>query len=224
MNRPDLYAREACPSCTATRFVLGHLEFPFTLILESSGASAHPMHRQHAVDGLFGSATACPAPALPPGAGTAGCGRRAAPCFLGLALLPGWRFALGRRSPCHTRAPCEAEARLHLGPGHRCALLRSLLGAPNTPLTLTPHPDQARRPGSSRHDGRRRGTRGCPLHLLLRRGARSQGDRRPRHRPCRRYVPTPDRSLGAGRVLLHPPALRPPPSALRPPPPASPPT
>jgi len=25
MNRPDLYAREACPSCTTTRFVLGHL-------------------------------------------------------------------------------------------------------------------------------------------------------------------------------------------------------
>jgi len=45
MNRPDLYAREACPSCTATRFVLGHLEFPYTLVLEANGASAsaHPM-------------------------------------------------------------------------------------------------------------------------------------------------------------------------------------
>jgi len=43
MNRPDLYARDACPSCTATRFVLGHLGFPFTLVLEPNGASALPM-------------------------------------------------------------------------------------------------------------------------------------------------------------------------------------
>ena len=40
MNRPDLYAREACPSCTTTRFVLGHLDFPYNLILEPIGASA----------------------------------------------------------------------------------------------------------------------------------------------------------------------------------------
>ena len=137
MNRPDLYAREACPSCTATRFVLGHLEFPFTLILESSGASAHPMHRQHAVDGLFGSATACPAPALPPGAGTAGCG---------------WRFAL-YLSAASVSLPCRSEpiARLRQPQPSFDSLSthlpeRSLpLHTPSRPLTPSQHPGPYRR-------------------------------------------------------------------------------
>ena len=48
MNRPDLYAREACPSCTTTRFVLGHLDFPYNLILDATDA---PASAQPVLDG-----------------------------------------------------------------------------------------------------------------------------------------------------------------------------
>ena len=48
MNRPDLFAQEACPSCTTTRFVLGHLDFPYNLILDATDA---PASAQPVLDG-----------------------------------------------------------------------------------------------------------------------------------------------------------------------------
>ena len=53
MNKPDLHAREDCPSCGAVRFVLGHIRFPFELKLataDDSVATARAMAKFNELD------------------------------------------------------------------------------------------------------------------------------------------------------------------------------
>lgn len=53
MNKPDLHAREECPSCGAVRFVLGHIRFPFELKLataDDSLATARAMAKFNELD------------------------------------------------------------------------------------------------------------------------------------------------------------------------------